>query len=269
MGVKSRFAGGRAKNPPSVFIPRPKPAQAFLPGQRYALLLAGQPRTFEYCFPSLKRHLLDIYHPDVFICSDDQGKRLKELYQPAGIEIHSQDEIWQAIGDRRTRYTSHSHETVPEKDLSVMWKAWRLGEMLRGSEAQGGKYDTVIISRFDVKFNRIQPIGRADENLLYVPYINAFLSPPDPVGHHYGGYSTQLCWCSSRTASLLCDMYWWGEQYYQQAGEWHSERMLAWFMERHGIKAQPVDISMMIIRGTSQNPMAFDGKPLSDYPEFL
>lgn len=234
-----------------------------------ALCLLGQPRTMEYCFPSQKKHILDVYNPDVFIVSDEGRGRMTELYNPVAIEIHAQEKIWQEIGERRTSYVSHSPETKPESDMSVLWKAWRGGELLKEYESLHGIYDLVFISRFDVKFLRVPVITEIKENTLYVPQVNAYLSPPDSKGNHYGGYSAQLCWGSSAVAKLMMNMYNLSGQYYQEAGKWHSEKMLKWTFDRAGIAVQHVDISMMIIRGTSDAPLAFDYRPLAEYPEFI
>src|SRR3989304_4806894 len=62
-------------------------------GMRIALMMCGQPRTMEFCFPSQKKHILDAYHPDVFIYSDDQRQRMIELYNPVTIDVRCQEEI--------------------------------------------------------------------------------------------------------------------------------------------------------------------------------
>lgn len=235
---------------------------------KIALCLIGQPRTMEHCFPSLKKHLLDVYQPDVFIVSDAEQERMMELFNPAAIEIHSQEEIWKELGERRYRYVNHSAETIPERDLSVGWKATRCSQLLSEYEAIHGIYDIVFISRFDVKFIYINPVTSVDENTFYIPQVNAYISPPDPNGNHYGGYSAQLCWCNSRIAHILLDPKW-GELYYQAVGKWHSESILKWTCDQNEIKAQHVNISMMIIRGTKENPLSFDLQPLRNYPEFL
>lgn len=234
-----------------------------------ALCLFGQPRTMEYCYPSQKKHLLDVYHPDVFIVSDEAGERMRELYNPVAMEIKSQDEIWQEVGERKTKYINHSPETKPWNDVSVNWKGWRGGQLLKDYEADYGVYDVVFISRFDVKFFYIDPVTVIDEDTLYVPLVNAYLSPPDPKGNHYGGYSTQLCWCSSRVAHILLDLYNAGDRYYQAGRRWHTETILKWMCDENKIKVKHVNMSMMIIRGTSDAPRAFSGEPLEHFPEFL
>lgn len=215
---------------------------------KIAFCISGQPRTMEFCFPSIKTHILDIYHPDVFIVSDSLESRIQELFNPIDIEIHTQDEEWLAIGEKRTKYISHDPPTVPERNVSIFWKSFRCGEMLREHERLHGRYDIVLIGRFDVVIHRVQAIAVPEEGVLCVPRVDAHLLPPDANGYHFGGYSAQLCWCSSRVASLLFDEYFWSDQYYQLYNWWGCEPMLRWFLERHGIKIQHVEIDMSIKR---------------------
>ena len=243
---------------------------------KYALLMCGQPRTMEFCFPSLKKHILDVYHPDVFLCSDEQEERLRELFNPMRIDIHSQEKIDAEVAELRAGYTNQPGDGLVAKDLSIAWKVWRANQMKREIEAEFGfRYDTVMISRFDVKFKSIPDIGKAEENTIYVPRVGAYWnSPPDEQGIHWHGYSAHLYWMSSKVADGVAGIYFEGEDNFniaRQVADWGyiPEHVLKNYCDRHGILAQLVDIEMMLIRGTSEAPLSFHHHPLSEYPEYL
>ena len=235
-----------------------------------ALCIAGQPRTMEFCFPSLKKNIIDVYHPDIFVCSDSQGDRIKELYNPVDMEIYTQDAIWWFIDDRRTNYNNRIMNAQPENDLSVMWKSMQCGKMLKEYEREHGIYDIVLLTRFDVKFLHVQSIRMPEERALYVPQKDAFqFDTGNTNGVHFGGYSSQLCWFTSRTAEILLDIYNISDQLYKELGFWHSETMLKYLCDKEAINVKFVDIDMMIIRGTNENPLGCWGEPLSKYPKYM
>ena len=243
---------------------------------RYALLITGQPRTMEFCFPSLKKHILDVYHPDVFVVSDEQEERLKELFNPIRIDVRSQEAINAEVAELRIKYTNTPGDGLAAKDLSCTWKLWRANRMKREIEVQSGfRYATVMITRFDVKFLSVPPIGKAAENRIHVPLVGAYwITPPDQPGIHWHGYSTHLCWMSSTVADGIAGIYFEGPDNFKiasQVANWGyiPEHVLKNFCDRNGIRAQFVDIQMMLIRGTAEAPLSFHCQPLSEYPEFL
>lgn len=245
---------------------------------RAALLLCGQPRTMEFCYPSQKAHILDVYKPDVFIVSDEQEERLTELYNPVGIEIRSQAEIDKDAALLRSKYPPYDNAVTPPiqpNDMSCAWKVYRAAQLKREHEQQNGfTYDVVLRSRFDVKFNKVPPIGKAAENTLYIPRRGAYwITPKDVDGIHWHGYSSHLCWASSEVMDAIAGMYFEGEDNFKIAAavaDWGyiPEHVLKNFCDRNGIQAQFVDIDMMLIRGTSDAPLAYDSQALKGFPEY-
>ncbi len=241
---------------------------------RAALLIAGQPRTFEFCFPSLQRHLLDVYCPDIFICTNDQEARMRELYKPVAMEVIGTEEC---IAQGTRLREGFGHPDMPaEAGLSVGYKFLRCTEMKREFEKKSHfVYDVVMISRFDVKFAHIQPIGHPAENVIYVPLVDAYPVLSDPVpGLHWGGYSGHLCWMSSQVVDLLPQIYFSATNWLQLAtgakAQWgqNPEHVLKYFCDKNGIRAKFVQIQMMLIRGSSEAPLGYDHQPISIYPEF-
>ena len=188
---------------------------------KVALLIAGQPRTMEFCYPSQKQHILDVYYPDVFICSDDKEQRMRELYNPVGIDIHDQVYIDEQIVIKRSKFIPPGQEVMPHKDLSIAWKVWRVNEMKQGYEKEHGfVYDVVLLTRFDVKFASIQTIEIPKPDTLYVPTIGGYwATPPDEPGIHWHGFSTHMCWMSSSISDRLAPMFFEGTNIYREARE--------------------------------------------------
>lgn len=243
---------------------------------RYALLMCGQPRTMEFCYPSLKKHILDVYQPDVFLVSDDQPGRMQELFNPKQMQICGQEYIDEQVHEMRLDYSNTPNDGLTDKVLSINWKVWRANRMKRVEEVTGGfRYDTVILTRFDVKFKKIPPIGKAAENTIYVPKVGAYwITPFDKPGIHWHGYSAHLCWMSSTVADAIAGIYFEGEDNFnlaREVAEWGyiPEHVLKFFCERNGIAPRFMEMEMMLIRGTNENPLSFHGQPLSTYPEYM
>jgi len=244
---------------------------------RAALLIAGQPRTMEFCYPSLKRHILDVYQPDVFISTDSQKARMLELFNPISISVRPQLQIHKLAARLRQPYLSKDgFETMVAKDLSIAWKVWRAAALKRAYEIQrGAAYDVVILTRFDVKFHCVPEIKTPAENTIHLPRKGAYwITPPDAPGIHWHGHSAHLCWMPSRIADLLSGMYFEGEDIFKLACEsaafgYIPEYVFKFFLDRNHIAVEFFDAEMMLIRGTSEAPLSFHNLSLADYPDYL
>lgn len=238
---------------------------------RAALLLCGQPRTMEFCYPSQKKHLLDVYKPDVFIVSDEQEERLTELYNPVAIDVRPQEEMFNLALDVRKNFPS----VMAVNDLSIAWKVSKAAEMKTQHErANGFVYSVVILTRFDVKFKSIQQI-KAEENTFHVPLVGGYWNtPPDNPGIHWGGYSAHLCWSTSEIMDDIANIYFDEKDYLTLAVNsgvpfgWAPEHVLKYFCDVNNINVSFADIQMMLIRGTNKNPLAFDNRKIANYPDY-
>jgi hypothetical protein len=248
---------------------------------KVALCVFGQPRTFEYCFRSIKKHIIDTYKPDVFLASDYQEIRLKELYNPTDMKITSLVNELELIGERRYKYGAQvpfpeypQYPIRPPEDLSFMFKQLKCVEMLQKHEDEYGKYDVVISTRFDAKFLHIQPINIPEQDTLYIPRIDACQNECDKNGLHGGvGYGSHILWGSSDVMKSVLSSYIWSDECYNELHRWCGELMLKWFCDKHKIKVQHVDVTFMLIRGDNQNPRSYEdgrGYPLSpsNYPQY-
>jgi hypothetical protein len=240
---------------------------------KVALLIVGQPRTFEFCFPSLKQNILDVYQPDIFICTDDmQCSKIKELYKPIGLACYNQEDNFDYAYQLRYGIPS----VLAVNDLSVAWKLNRAALLKKEYELVNGFiYDTVIVTRFDVKIKHI-PVIKAKGNTFHVPTIGGYwTTPPDKPGIHWGGYSAHLCWSTSEIIDKISNLYFDNKDYLTLATNsgvqygWTPEYVLKYFCDVNSIDISFEDINMMLIRGTNNNPLSFDNSPLKNYPEYL
>jgi hypothetical protein len=226
-----------------------------------ALCLYGQPRTLEFCAPSIQKHLIDKFNADVFCCSDSQGDRIEQTYHPKGIEIHSGDEIKAAIGNRISRYGESVPNPGPYKeypiyppiDLMFMYQVWRTGQLLRDYEVKNGKYDFVMGSRFDAKYLKVPTIN-PKENTFCIPRIDAQGGILENGIHWNIGYSSHF-WCApAEIGYQMLDAYHWTDQCFRETGQWAGEAMLKHYCDKNNIKVKFIEVDFMLIRGSNQQP---------------
>lgn len=238
---------------------------------KYALVVCGQPRTFEFCFPSLKRNIIDVYDPDIFICTDSNEQRIKELYKPVLINVTDQEAIFDYAYFKRNGIPS----VLAVNDLSIAWKVNKAMQMKSLTEkSQGFIYDTVILTRFDVKFKSVSHI-EAKENTLHVPLIGAYWDTPQAEpGIHWGGYSAHLCWSTSKIMDELSNIYFDKKDYLTLASNagvpfgWAPEHVLKYFCDVNNINVQFENIEMMLIRGTNSNPLSYHNHKIAEFKDY-
>ena len=248
---------------------------------KMALCLVGQQRTFEFCAPSLLKHLIEKYSADVFLCTDGDGGKMQRTYNPVSMEIYSPEEQIAKIGERIHRYGESVPNPGPYKDypihpagdLMFLFKMWRCREMMRDYEEKHGEYDIVTVTRFDAKFLKIQSIKKPKKNTFYIPRIDAF-GKEAVNGIHWGmGYCTHIWWADSVTASTILDSYNWSDEIYKETKLWSGEAMTKYFCDKMKINVEYTEVDFMLIRGTSQEPR--EGLPPWDFlskkchPEYL
>lgn len=139
---------------------------------RIALCLSGQPRGLATAHEYIKKNLLDIHNPDVFVHSWTQG-----------CPKETQDEIKELYAPKRAWYLPHFHKNYFAKYTRIAspkHPAFNTGhafasvflanELKRFYELNHGfRYDIVIKARFDYALNRILPIVDIEPGKVYVP----------------------------------------------------------------------------------------------------
>jgi hypothetical protein len=246
---------------------------------KVALCIHGQPRTFEFCFPSIKTNIIDKYNPDIFICTDSQETKIRELYRPTKMMICLDDDINKYLGVRRFSYGKvipcphwPTFQIRPPEVLIAMYRMLKCKEMLQKYENQYGRYDVVITTRFDIKFLHIQPILLPDENVFYIPRVDANQWTADEQRLHWVlGHSAHIWWGTSKLTEKILDSYSWSDEHFKLTGIFCGETLTKSYCDKNNIEVQYTDVEQMIIRGTKERPMAWDKMPLSAtyYPQYL
>jgi hypothetical protein len=217
---------------------------------------------------------LDVYNPDVFICTDGEGERIRELYQPVSSIVIPQVEAYQNAMELREALKLSP--VVPEPVLSIAYKLMTANKLKSIYEIENNfVYDVVIVSRFDVKFAEVQEIKDLEDNTFYVPFIDAYPVNSDPTpGLHWGGYSAHICWAKSHIIDQITSIYFHQTDWLHLATvakkDWgqNPEHVLKYYCDENNIKAEFIHTDMMLIRGTSKSPLAFNHHPLKKYPKF-
>jgi hypothetical protein len=244
---------------------------------RMALCIYGHSRTVEFCAPSVQKLLIEKYSPDVFICSNADGNVIKKLYNPVEMEIHTDAEINKLTGVHTYPFGEwlafpewpQYHIHVP-REVNFRYRGLICKQLMQKHEP----YDVVFVTRPDIKFLNIAPITVPKKNYLYLPRVDAHHWPVDENGLWWKiGYSAHTWWSSYEVAEKLLDSYYWSEESWVETKSYSGEISLKWYCDKNNIKVKHTDVTQMIIKGTSKNPMsdAFETcKELSatHYPQY-
>ena len=135
-------------------------------GKRVALLLYGHMRTYEKCFPSLKRNIIDVFKPDVFVhtwseneartgtwhnshmnvfkFTEKNKKNIKKLYKPKNILFENQ-----MVRDYKT--TCPNNNLNSEGQKFMIYSFFRANKLKKEYEKNNNfEYDMVIKIRPDI-----------------------------------------------------------------------------------------------------------------------
>lgn len=213
---------------------------------RTAFCLTGQPRTFEYCYPSIQKFIIDVYHPDVFICIDgDAGERFSELYHPTEIHVVSEEENLSAIRGMEEKYTVRPIEAVVGNNVSLFYK-WKVCELLK---SEHGEYGVVIFGRPDMEIMSFDPAQTdMEKGTIYLPQVDALGNTFGNDGILYGGWGGQLAFGDESVAHVFGTMYDSVDALYKANNEWHTERMFMKHCLNNGIKRKSFDIDFRLVR---------------------
>jgi hypothetical protein len=245
---------------------------------KMALCIYGKARTFQFCSPSVKELILDVYHPDTFVCSEEQGDRLRETYNTPFVEIREDRDILHQLGTPKYPEWQEfpewpQYHLYTPQEMCYRFRGQRCGEMLKAQEQKTGIYDVVLVMRPDIKYLYFQPITIPNKNTLYLPKTDAHQYTVDEKGLWWKvGYSGHTWWADSILAKTLLENSW-SEEAYKNVGVWSGEMLLKWYCDNHNINIEHVDVTQMIIKWNNGVPYSdsFEfGKPLSatHYPQY-
>jgi hypothetical protein len=168
---------------------------------KIALLLSGEVRDLSDNFTNLKSNLLDLYNIDLFLSVwsfdgiDDVIKKLN----PLNFEVENYEMYSTIFNDMVQSYLSKSEiNTKLNNCLSMWYKSKRVNELKKNYESlMGVRYDVVIKSRPDLRFDEPAEIKIPKNNTVYIP-----------KGWDWsGGINDLLSYSDSQTMDTYCSLY--------------------------------------------------------------
>jgi len=220
-----------------------------------ALQISGQIRDAKNCFESVKTHILDKFNPDVFIDTWKPSNRIMdhrgayipnemtideviENYNPKVIQVEDFDtplmkHIAEFEYERRNAYDgTFPWETKFQNVFYMYYKVWKANTHRCSYENLNDfKYDRVIKSRFDLRFDDFPDII-PEKNTVYVP----------SGWDCRGGLSDLLAIGDSETIGKYCRLFECLRTYHDNCITLHPESVLRKHLEINNIKIERFDL---------------------------
>lgn len=215
-----------------------------------ALLLSGHLRNYEVSYKNLKKHIIDVFDPDIFIhtwnnrgnvikkyCSDTKLKVNKEnvisTYFPKEIVFEDFNEI-----DKKVNKNYEQNSVVPVSNIVHMYRKMALVNNIKNEYCKKNniKYDLVIRARPDLIFESPIPEEELGD-------IKDFTYVPDTSNKQINDH---LCFSSEENVDFYCSLYYNIDKYYQGGLEppnttktgcpLHAETMLNFHLKKNKLK---------------------------------
>lgn len=234
------------------------PVMEFLPqSKRIALCLNGQPRFYQRGFEMYMRTLFSSYLIDVFYhtwwdaskvgtpfqvapwseirqpisMEHHTDQWLQDHYNPCGVEYESPREfVSESISP--VKYPKSSSLVTPNNMFSKCWSQYRsVARMNEEEKKTQMKYDTVIISRFDMFF----PYGLGMDLTSSSMDFQWVYNPKDNL--HDKGYhvADHIMICNSEDANIIAEIYHHIDTCYQECGMMNAEEIFTHYFKRTGL----------------------------------
>ena len=218
---------------------------------RVALCISGLPRSFVKCAPSVRKHLIEPYNPDIFISTwqssvtDDSfpethsAQELIQFYNPIKFDIELFDE------KRRATFETNAFKTHADQGgrsvarmLPMFYRIF-IADLHRFTyeQEQRFKYDVVIRCRSDLQFSGPLKLEKIDPGVVCFPVKNSTSHVND-----------QFWYCDSGTSSQLCALYNFIPQLWHNGVLIHGEALLFAYVSAKGLTVKPIDVNYEIVR---------------------
>jgi len=187
---------------------------------RVALCLSGKYRNALECFDSIKKNIIDIHRPDIFISSwtnpkdvqhimydtqfsenDTNHTQICQMYNPISFELETYDS---SIDGYFSRIIESTHpQSDEERDgcmrlLGQWYKRMRCNQLKQEWERKNGfLYDVVIVCRFDLQF--FEPILVNTINPKTIKFASGY--------DWWGGLGDLFFWGSSPIVDKVCELF--------------------------------------------------------------
>jgi len=131
---------------------------------KIALCLSGQLRTFNECYPNLKKYLIDVWNPDIFVyATKDSNLELPNVKQVV-LEKYRKD-CWDTLFDYIVKPANKQVLFPYRNSLIMFYMIYKCQQLV---EQSGINYDRVIRLRPDMLLNgRIPGYVFYDDNVLW------------------------------------------------------------------------------------------------------
>ena len=194
---------------------------------KIALCLSGQIRTFDKCFPSLKKHILDIVDCDVFahFCyNNDVSNSNLSVIDFVDIIIEKDIKL-----DNKEYASRMGPGLTPQYVQQILQQFLSITKCnnikSRHEEINGFKYDWVIRARTDALFKcDISPISfqgtkkdilQLDNGCVYIPSFAC-----------YGGYNDRFAFGNSKNMDTYASLSSHVDDYFDNGRPFHPESLL-------------------------------------------
>ncbi len=209
-----------------------------------ALLLAGQLRSFKACYPTLRQHILEVVHPDIFMSTWVLDKPLwhsatskfmfdsgtvdeaVKLYKPNALSARAYTKYWREyFGFPQYEAKRIQYNTSVENCMAMFWHWKTVYELF---QPYATEYDTVILSRFDVSYNTDFPAQEIQQQLkVHLPILIPWGLPSQ------GAFIDLLAVGNNTSIKLMTLLFDKVKEYIDAGVAFHPETLLLHHCKKH------------------------------------
>lgn len=197
---------------------------------KVALILSGDVRNFEECYPSLESNILNYNECDVFFHAYDDGKVAEavKLLNPKKAIVDSKSSNQSEIS------SSCFYNKPPETDPVAVFAMWKNIKKSFNIVEKG--YDVVLKTRFDVKYCSPLKIKEFDHKNVWIP----------EGGDWRGGTFDMMSFSSYDNMKYYCSLFDRLNEYSSHGVPCHSEMMLRYHLSNHDLKMNRFDYTVLL-----------------------
>lgn len=226
-----------------------------------ALCLSGHFRTFDRCFSSLEKNIINVLNPDIFIYtsvkmgyannfrSDNNNlvnstifeylEKIYALYKPVKILINDDNDSF--FINEANIYAPHlrNEPKHPGHMASMYFKIKSCNNLKINYELENNfKYDLVIRCRPDLMFT----------NSFEIDTLNHLDKLIVPNCHNYNGINDQFAYSNSTNMDTYSSVYDYLPEYFSKRGEFFPEKVMVSFIKKSNLSIKHSNINYNIVR---------------------
>lgn len=212
------------------------------------VLIIGRLDTFENCFDSLKKYILDLLDVDIFFSGyqNHMGleyceNKIKELWNPKKYILRNYDSsVRKEVHPNDEKFTRKRPETFPHTWLSSMYNMKLVNKLKNEYEKENNfKYDLCIKSRTECLWH--SNITEDDIKLVKEDEKNILIPTAwDFKDIHPLGCSDISCVTSSKGMDMYASCIDYVDSYYDSGEFFHPESLLGIHLDRIGMNRIPI-----------------------------